>query len=163
MRHRLIAVVLATVLGATPLARELCSASCDDLHDAPASSSQKQHESGHVMADHGTPGHHVSGHEMPGQERHGHQSRGHEMTSSGPSHAAAMFCCDAALAIGQASCAHGTDGQGAPAPAATIVGPPAVVTAVVNVPDVAASAVPASLLSTFRTPIPLALRTPLRV
>jgi hypothetical protein len=165
MRHRLIALLLATVVGATPLARELCSASCAEHHDASTSAAHAHHLSSDATAQRVTHGHEVPAHQATGHGTPGHEMRGDGVAFSGAPHAAAMACCDSAKSIGQQTCAHGTDGQTAAASATTsLVDTPAVVAAVVAPPGIFDPTISlTSIHPISRTPVPLSLRTPLRV
>jgi hypothetical protein len=168
MRHRLVALLLVTIVGATPLARELCSVSCAEHHPASASSPPHAHHgshgSGQAMATHEEPGHR-SAQQAPGHPAQAPGVHASGMASPHAAHTTSMACCDSALSIGQQSCAHGTDSQAAaPAATASMVDAPAVVAVLVEPPglsDGVALSTPAD--SPRRTPTPHSLRTPLRV
>jgi hypothetical protein len=159
MARRLLPFTLALVIGATPIASELCMVFCAESPAASAPSEHAHHGSGHSMA----------GHEMPADEMDGDQSQTthHANMAIEPrSDDQPVVCGTPSFSIGSSSaCLHGGEEQAVSAPAeklaldapvalphvAEAVGPPGVTTWLVRATSVT---IP---------PIPLELRTPLRV
>jgi hypothetical protein len=159
MTRRLIPLVLAVVIGASPIARELCAASCVEEPTASAPSPHAHHGSSHSLA----------GDEMPSQHMHGSQSQttpGARTARSGGSDEQSLAGCSLSQFIGSASgCLHDGEWQAASAPAAKLVlEAPAVLAKALEAPGP-----PGTVTSSARVgsvpgpPIPLAHGTPLRV
>jgi hypothetical protein len=132
MLGRLIPLVLAMVLGITPMARAICEWSCaDGLHGSSSTgSAHHAHGSDHAAAD----------------QQH-----------AGDSHPVAM-------AIVSLCCAHADSHAVSTAAAKIVLEPPAVTPAAFDLGDLLVFGMSASLVSPVaRPPVPLLLRTPLRV
>jgi hypothetical protein len=158
MLQRLMPLVLALVVGASPIARELCVAACAEPATASAGSRQAHHGAGHSMADHEMPAHHAKAADVP-------PTPGIEMSASRSSDERDMEICRSGPSIGSsAACHHGGEWQ----PAAALTAKPAL--SAPAAPRHVANADPPGLASSAsrggsfaRPPVSLALHTPLRV
>jgi hypothetical protein len=161
MVRRFIPLVLAVavVIVASPIARELCAASCAEESTASAPSPHAHHGSGHSMA----------GDEMPSQHMHGAQSQTTpqaQTSMSGGSDEQSLAGCSLSLSIGSASgCLHDGEWQAASAPSAKLVlDAPAVLAKALEAPGPPGTVTSfARVGSVPNPPIPLAHGTPLRV
>ena len=156
MFHRLLSLVVVAVIGATPVARGLCYASCAEHPDHSGASAPATH------ADH------VAGHATAANATVAHETAAHETAHSVPPPAhiqpAAAPCCTPAFSATHRTCVHRADWQVASPPVAKpVVDPPALLTAPVGFDVLTVAAPPAARDPLARTPIPLSLRTPLRV
>jgi hypothetical protein len=133
--------VLAALIGATPLAREICEFSCAQHHTGSTTSEQAHHEHGSSMTD--------------------HEMSHHEMETSD----AVESSFHASLSSGIHGCTHKVESQPVSITAKLEIGAPALAFHAVDpVPSLLAAhtfAVPLRVAGL--TPIPIALRTPLRV
>ena len=173
MLRRVITLALAVLVGATPIARELCVVSCAAPPTAAAiPSAHGQHGGAHAMAGHDMPGHEMPGHEMPGDDVRGQDAAIHATSASraqvpaaAGSDERAMACCTPGVAIGSSDCAPGGEWQAASAPTAKLaLDAPAVLPRVDGVADPPGRALSSARVAlAAHSPVPLALRTPLRV
>jgi hypothetical protein len=136
MTQRIISLVLAAFIGAAPVAREICAFSCAGHH---GSSATRHHDDDHPMA-----GHHMS-----------HDEMADAAASSAP----------VSLASSEHACKH--DGESQPAAFTTKVeiAAPAVLPHLID-PGAAVLSIAAQtrpVRAGALTPVPIALRTPLRV
>jgi hypothetical protein len=140
MPHRLLSLVLAALIGATPVAREICDLSCAALHAGSSSSAHTNHHQGPS----------TTGHEMP---HHGVEAPAADSSAQWSVSPAAH------------GCRHEAESQ--PASLAAKVEIPAP-TVAPHAADLVVGPVSAAVFSTPArvaglTPVPIALRTPLRV
>lgn len=163
MLHRLIPLVLAVVVGVTPIVGEICQLSCAEAEAS--SSSQSHHGAGSSSSAH---------HQMPEHERGRPEASGgqpiaahdHDGDESAPEHPRGTAgACGLSLSAVPHRCGHQGKWQAASAPAAKImIAAPVVVPEFAAAADLVANEAPfASIGSLAPVPIPLALRTPLRV
>src|SRR5687768_17025958 len=158
MVRRFVPLMLAVIVGISPTARELCVVLCAQPAASASAATHEHHGSGHSVAVSEAPAHHIHG-------RHSHATPGAETSIAGRSDEPAMPCCTLSLSEASTRCIHDGESQAVSAlitkqvldsPVALLhvvggVGPAGSATAILRVASVA------------RSPIPLALRTPLRV
>lgn len=137
MAHRLISLVLVAFIGVTPIAREICELSCAEHHN---SSGHAHHDEGQSMTGH----HHMSHHEMAGE---------------------AVPSSQVILSAAAHGCRHDTEAQPVSMTAKLEIAAPALLPRLIDsaaaVPSMAAPHTP--VLVAALTPVPIALRRPLRI
>jgi hypothetical protein len=159
MLGRLIPLVLAMVLAITPMARAICEWSCADGMHGSASTASAHHlhsapTPDHTVAD-SQPQHSADSHPIAA---HDHPRRDDRVGSSDGS------CCGVAISVVPLCCTHADSHEVSIAAAKIALEPPAITPAAFDVSDLLAFGVSTALVSPVaRPPVPLSLRTPLRV
>lgn len=166
MVRQLIPLVLAVVIGATPIAHEICEMSCAE--PATASSSHAHHGTSGSMPKHEMPGHDRARHQMGSPEVGNEPAPGHNHGggSSAVAHSAsAASCCRLTVSAALPCCGHADQSRAVSAAAAKVaLDPPAIAPRVLDGTDlIGVVAVVTTIRFVAPAPIPLSLRTPLRV
>ena len=162
MSRRLLPLLLAVIVGATPIAREICLMSCAETSAVPAFSAHAHHGTGHSMA-----GHEMSGHDMgaPDAARQPGTLLRTRM-APGAQHVSAPSCASSASS-GVSHCLLAAEWQAAQAQALgtkLVIAAPAFVAHHDEPPGwLTTGALFASRSTSAPASVPLALRTPLRV
>ena len=158
MARRFVPLMLAVIVGMSPTAHVLCGVLCAQLAASPSAATHGHHRSAHSAAGPEAPAHHI-------HRRHSHTTPDAETPAAGRSDEPAMTCRTLSLSEAATRCIHDGGLQAASAPGTKlVVDPPDALPQVVEGVGPPGSA-PAILrvASVARPPIPLALRTPLRV
>ena len=159
MLGRLIPLVLAMVLAITPMARAICEWSCaDGIHGASSTASAHHAHSpptpDHTVAD-SQPQHSADSHPIAA---HDHPRRDGRVSASDGS------CCQVAISVVPLCCTHADSHAVSIAAAKIALEPPAITPAAFDLSDLLAFSVSTARVSPVaRPPVPLSLRTPLRV
>jgi hypothetical protein len=159
MLGRLIPLVLAIVLAITPMARAICEWSCTDGMHGSATTANGHHTPSaptpdHTVADN-QPQHSADSRPIAAQDHPRHDDGANTSDES---------CCQVALSVVPLCCAHADSHAVSIAAAKIALEPPAITPAAFDVKDHLAFSVSMARVSPVaRPPVPLPLRTPLRV
>ena len=158
MFRSLIPLVLIAIIGATPMVREFCRIACNG---APSGTSSHAHHAEAAM-----PEHEMAGHDMGGSDSSAPAFRYHEHRAVGPAgtpeHSLAK-CCAPALVPRRDCCDDADPRVTSTVTAKQLVAAPALVSQVIASVARVETGIREPFEISARPPVPLTLRTPLRV
>ena len=158
MVRRFVPLMLAVIVGISPTVRELCVVLCAQGGGSPSATTHRHDGSAHSVAEPEAAAHHI-------HSRHSHATPDAEASIAGRSDESAMPYCTLSLSEASTRCIHDGESQAVSALITKqVLDPPVALPHVVGGVGPAGSATAIlRVASVARSPIPLALRTPLRV
>ena len=158
MVRRLTPLMLAVVVGLSPTAHELCVVVCAQPAASASAATHEHHGSGRSASVPEAPAHHIHG-------GHSHATAHAETPLAGRSDESAMPCCRLSLSTASTRCIHDGELQAASSPLTKLAldAPAALPQAVEGAGPADSGTAHLRVSSAASPPIPLALRTPLRV
>jgi hypothetical protein len=158
MFRPVVPLVLVAIIGASPMVRELCRIACDGV---PSGAASHAHHADPATPDHAMAGHHGAGPEpsATGSTRHAHPEGGPAATQDHSREG----CWSPALGS-RRHCSDGADAHVASIAATKqAVDPPAVTPQIIASASRSQASSRTDVETSARPPVPLALRTPLRL
>jgi hypothetical protein len=158
MLRQVVPLVLIAIIGAAPMVREVCRSACSG---APSSTSSHAHHGDAAM-----PEHEMSGHDIAAAEPPAMASRHHDHAEARPAihpeHPRAD-CCAPVIGPRRNCCDDDNPRLTSTVTAKQLVAPPALMPQVIASATRTDTVIRSPFETSARPPVPLALRTPLRV